>query len=283
MRDRIFKLTLYAVSALILFLCAGLLFSLLLGAKEAIGAQGLWQFISGGTWDPTVGREQYGALPYIVGTVFTSLLALLLCIPLALSVALLTGYYLRGTRLARGVTVIIDLLAGIPSIVYGLWGFYALRPIIIALGVNQLGLGILTSSLILAVMIVPYAASLCREFILMTPKELAEGAFSLGATQRETVIKVVLPAARKGIVAAFILALGRALGETMAVTMLIGNTNNVPTALGDTGNTMASLIANQFGEATGLKLSALFAVGLVLFLLTVMINLLARAIMRYLR
>lgn len=283
MRDRIFKLTLYAVSALILFLCAGLLFSLLLGAKEAIGAQGLWQFISGDTWDPTVGREQYGALPYIVGTVFTSLLALLLCIPLALSVALLTGYYLRGTRLARGVTVIIDLLAGIPSIVYGLWGFYALRPIIIALGVNQLGLGILTSSLILAVMIVPYAASLCREFILMTPKELAEGAFSLGATQRETVIKVVLPAARKGIVAAFILALGRALGETMAVTMLIGNTNNVPTALGDTGNTMASLIANQFGEATGLKLSALFAVGLVLFLLTVMINLLARAIMRYLR
>lgn len=283
MRDGVFKIMLYAVSALILLLCAGLLLSLLLGARDVVQAKGFWSFLSSTVWNPTVGREEYGVMPFIVGTVFTSLLALLLCIPLALAVALLTGYYLLGTRIARGITVVIDLLAGIPSIVYGLWGFYALRPIIIRLGINQLGLGILTSSLILAIMIVPYAASLCREFIVMTPRELAEGAFSLGATRQETVVKVVLPAVRKGIVAAFILALGRALGETMAVTMLIGNTNNVPAGLGDTGNTMASLIANQFGEASGLKLSALYAVGLVLFLLTVVINLLAKAIMRYLK
>ena len=283
MRDRVFKIMLYAVSALILLLCAGLLLSLLLGARDVVQAKGFWSFLSSNVWNPTVGHEEYGAMPFIVGTVFTSLLALLLCIPLALAVALLTGYYLLGTRIARGITVVIDLLAGIPSIVYGLWGFYALRPIIIRLGINQLGLGILTSSLILAIMIVPYAASLCREFIVMTPRELAEVAFSLGATRQETVVKVVLPAVRKGIVAAFILALGRALGETMAVTMLIGNTNNVPAGLGDTGNTMASLIANQFGEASGLKLSALYAVGLVLFLLTVVINLVARAIMRYLK
>lgn len=283
MRDKIFNVVLYAVSALILLLCGGLIFSLISNSSEVFRTEGLWGFITSAVWNPTDGKEEYGALPFIVGTVSTSLLALLLCIPLALSVALLTGYYLRGSRTANYITTIIDLLAGVPSIVYGLWGFYALRPWIISLGLNPQGLGVATASLVLAIMIVPYAASLCREFLLLTPTSLSEGAYSLGTTQRETVMKIILPTARKGIIAAFILALGRALGETMAVTMLIGNTNQMITGLGDTGNTMASLIANQFGEASGLKLSALFGIALVLFFVTAVINLLAKAIIRYLK
>lgn len=283
MRDKIFNVVLYAVSVQILLLCGGLILTLVLNSQEIFATEGLWGFMSGTEWNPTQGRESYGALPFIVGTVVTSLLALLLCIPLSLAVALLTGYYLRGRKAATYITTIIDLLAGVPSIVYGLWGFYALRQWNISLGLNPQGLGVATASVVLAIMIVPYAASLCREFLLLTPDSLSEGAYSLGATRRETVVRIVLPTARKGIIAAFILALGRALGETMAVTMLIGNTNQMISGLGDTGNTMASLIANQFGEASGLKLSALFGIAFVLFLVTAVINLIAKAVVRYLK
>lgn len=283
MKDRIFNVVLYAVSVLVLLLCGGLIFSLAINSRDIVSAEGVWGFITSTDWNPTEGRESYGALPFIVGTVVTSLLALALCIPLALAVALLAGYYLRGQRAATYITTTVDLLAGVPSIVYGLWGFYALRPWIASLGLNPQGLGIATASLVLAVMIVPYAASLCREFLLLTPSDLSEGAYSLGATQRETVMKVIMPTARKGFIAAFVLALGRALGETMAVTMLIGNTNQMISGLGDTGNTMASLIANQFGEASGIKLSALFGIAFVLFLVTAAINLIAKAITRYLK
>lgn len=283
MRDRIFNAALYTVSVLILLLCGGFIYTLVANSQEIFAAEGLWGFIKGTDWNPTQGKESYGALPFIVGTVVTSLLALLVCIPLALAVALLSGYYLRGHKTATYITTIIDLLAGVPSIVYGLWGFYALRQWNISLGLNPQGLGVATASLVLAIMIVPYAASLCREFLLLTPNALSEGAYSLGATRRETVVRIVLPTARKGLIAAFILALGRALGETMAVTMLIGNTNQMVRGLGDTGNTMASLIANQFGEASGLKLSALFGIALVLFLVTAVINLIAKAVIRYLK
>jgi len=166
----------------------------------------------------------------------------------------------------------VDLLAGIPSIVYGLWGFYVLRPLIVSLGLSGQGFGIFTSSLILAIMIIPYATSLSNEIIAMVPNELKEAAYSLGATRMEVIFNVIIPSARSGIVASYILALGRALGETMAVTMLIGNANVIPTSLFGTGNTMASLIANQFGEAQGLKLSSLIAIGLLLFVITTIVN-----------
>ena len=148
------------------------------------------------------------------------------------------------------------------------------------MGVNAQGFGILTSSIILAIMIIPYASSLSSEFISMVPNELKEAAYSLGATRYEVVRSVTFPAAGSGVFASYILALGRALGETMAVTMLIGNTNNLPTSLADTGNTMASIIANQFGEADGLKLSSLIAIGLLLFLITAIINLIAKLIIK---
>lgn len=148
------------------------------------------------------------------------------------------------------------------------------------LGLSSQGFGILTASLVLAIMIIPYAASLSAEFISMVPRELKEGAYSLGATRLEVIRNVIFPASGSGIFASYILALGRALGETMAVTMLIGNTNNIPYSLGDTGNTMASVIANQFGEADGLKLSSLIAIGLLLFLITAIINFIGKLIMK---
>ena len=194
--------------------------------------------------------------------------------------ALFTGEFFRGKKIATFISSIIDLLAGIPSIVYGLWGFYTFRPIIIEMGVNSQGFGVLTSSIILAIMIIPYASSLSGEFISMVPNELKEAAYSLGATRYEVIRTVTFPSAGSGVFASYILALGRALGETMAVTMLIGNTNNLPTSLADTGNTMASIIANQFGEADGLKLSSLIAIGLLLFLITAIINLVAKLIIK---
>ena len=194
--------------------------------------------------------------------------------------ALFTGEFFRGKKIATFISSIIDLLAGIPSIVYGLWGFYTFRPIIIEMGVNSQGFGVLTSSIILAIMIIPYASSLSGEFISMVPNELKEAAYSLGATRYEVIRTVTFPSTGSGVFASYILALGRALGETMAVTMLIGNTNNLPTSLADTGNTMASIIANQFGEADGVKLSSLIAIGLLLFLITAIINLVAKLIIK---
>ena len=148
------------------------------------------------------------------------------------------------------------------------------------LQLSEQGFGIFTAAVVLAVMIIPYASSLSAEFISMVPKELKEGAYSLGGTRLDVIRRVIFPVTGSGIFASYILALGRALGETMAVTMLIGNTNILPTSFTSTGNTMASVIANQFGEADGLKLSSLIAIGLLLFLITAIINFIGKMIMK---
>lgn len=271
--DKIFRGLLTSSGLLVLLICLAMLISLISNSTEAFSEFGFFRFISSSEWDPTAGREQYGALPFIVGTVVSSILALILCIPFSLPVALFIGEYFKGKRVAGVIRSLTDLLAGIPSIVYGLWGFYTLRPLIDMIdGPQGNGYGILTSVLILTVMIIPYASSLTAEFVKLTPKSLKEAAYSLGATRTEVIGSVILPNARSGIVAAYILALGRALGETMAVTMLIGNTDKIPTSLFDTGQSMASLIANQFNESHGLKLSSLIAIALVLFLITAIIN-----------
>ncbi|MDD3738296.1 MAG: phosphate ABC transporter permease subunit PstC [Lentimicrobiaceae bacterium] len=280
MKDRIFKISLFAAAVVILLLTAGILYALVGKSLEVFNEYGVWGFVSNAEWDPRAATEEYGALSFIMGTIYTAFFALLLCIPFSLPVALFTGEYFKGKRIASIVSSIVDLLAGIPSIVYGLWGFYALRPVVIALGVNAQGFGVFLASIVLAVMIIPYASSLSSEFLSMVPNNLKEGAYSLGATRIEVIQKVSIPIAGSGIVASYILALGRALGETMAVTMLIGNTNNIPAGLRGTGNTMASVIANQFGEADGLKLSALIAIGLLLFIITAIINLIAKLIMK---
>ncbi len=277
--EKITKIILFAASLIILLLATGMVYSLISGAIPAFEKFGL-NFIFSSEWNPTEGREEYGALPFIVGTLRTSILALLLCIPMSFSASLFLGEYFKYTKIADILGTMVDLLAGIPSIVYGLWGFYVIKPLIVDLGFNEFGFGIFTSAIILSIMIIPYATSLSSEIIRMVPGELKEAAYSLGATQREVIFNVIIPSARSGIVASYILAFGRALGETMAVTMLIGNANVIPRGLFDTGNTMASVIANQFGEAEGLKLSSLIAIGLLLFVITGIINLIGKLIIR---
>jgi len=269
--DKVTKALLFVSSLVILLLSAGLVLSLAGGAIPAFKEYGLG-FITSTVWNPTSGSEEYGAMPFIAGTVITSILALIMCVPMAFSTSLFIAEYYNGTRTAGILRSLVDLLAGIPSIVYGFWGFYALRPLLISTGLTDQGFGVFTASLVLAIMIVPYATSLSIEIISMVPAELKEAAYSLGATRREVIFSVVIPSARSGIVASFILALGRALGETMAVTMLIGNANVIPKGLFAPGNTMASVIANQFGEADGLKMSALIAIGLLLFVITALVN-----------
>ena len=278
MKDKIFKSILFIASCLILVLTAGVIYALVTQSISAFSAFGLFNFIGSSNWDSV--NNDFGALPFITGTLITSLLALFFCIPFSLSIALFNGEYFKKTKIATVVSSIVDLLAGIPSIVFGLGGFYVLRPILIDMGFSAQGFGVLLASIVLAIMIIPYASSLSTEFISMVPNELKEAAYSLGATKMEVIKTVSLPVSMSGIFAAYILALGRALGETMAVTMLIGNTNNIPTHLSDTGNTMASIIANQFGESDGLKLSSLMAIGLLLFLITATINFIAKYILK---
>lgn len=268
-------------SAMVILLVVIILFGVLIVASwDALEEFGFLGFLFSSEWDPTKGRETYGALTFIIGTLATSIPALLICIPFSLPVAIFVGEYYKGRKIARLISSLIDLLAGIPSIVFGLWGFYALRPIIDFLdGDAYNGIGIFTSAIILAIMIIPYASSLSAQFISMTPKGLKEAAYSMGCTRTEVIRHVILPNSRSGIVAAYILALGRALGETMAVTMLIGNTDAMPKSFLDTGQSMASLIANQFSEAEGLKLSSLMAIALALFLVTAIINVIAKLIL----
>lgn len=277
--DKLTKALLFVSSLIILLLSAGIVLSLAGGAIPAFKEYGPG-FITSTVWNPTSGSEEYGAMPFIAGTVITSILALIICIPMAFSTSLFIAEYYSGTRTAGILRSLVDLLAGIPSIVYGFWGFYALRPLLISTGLTDQGFGVFTASLVLAIMIVPYATSLSTEIISMVPPELKEAAYSLGATRREVIFSVVIPSARSGIVASFILALGRALGETMAVTMLIGNANLIPKGLFAPGNTMASVIANQFGEADGLKMSALIAIGLLLFVITALVNAAGKFIIR---
>lgn len=272
MNDKIYRIILFIAALVMPIVCGGVIYALITDAYEAFEHFGFFRFLSSSEWSYTEGEEQYGALPFITGTLMTTLLALVLCLPFSLPVALFVGEYFKGTRVAAVLSTVTDLLAGIPSIIYGLWGFYTLRPIIMALDISPQGSGILTASLVLAIMIVPYAASLSAEFIKMVPNNLKEGAYSLGATRAEVVRKVIFPVAGPGIFSAYVLAIGRALGETMTVTMLIGNTNNIPDSITSTGNSMASVIANQFGEADGLRLSSLIAIGLILFLITALIN-----------
>lgn len=280
MSDKIYRVILFVFALIMPIVCGGVVYALVTDAYDAFEHFGFFRFLTSSEWSYTEGAEQYGALPFITGTLMTTLLALVFCIPFSLPVALFVGEYFRDSRIAAVLSTVVDLLAGIPSIIYGLWGFYTLRPIIMALGISPQGSGILTASLVLAIMIIPYASSLSAEFIKMVPNDLKEGAYSLGATRLEVVRNVVFPVAGSGIFSSYVLAIGRALGETMTVTMLIGNTNDMPNSITATGNSMASIIANQFGEADGLRLSSLIAIGLILFLITAIINMVGKIMIK---
>jgi phosphate transport system permease protein len=248
-----------------------------------------WRFLARSTWDPVA--EVYGAAPMIVGTLVSSLLALLIAVPLALGVAIFLTEFSPGW-LRKPVAWLVELLAAIPSVVYGLWGIFVLIPLLREYLVPLLkstlgwlpffqgvfyGNSMLAAGMILSIMILPYISSVSREVLLAVPSSQREAALALGATRWEAVWSAVLPYGRMGIIGAVVLGLGRALGETMAVTMLIGNRHEIATSLFQPGYTMAAAIANEFAEATTqLHLSALFEIGLVLFVVTVTVNAAAR-------
>lgn len=215
--------------------------------------------------------RNFGILPFIVGTLLSSLLALFMGFPLALASALcLTEFLSPRSAITSIFSALVDLLAGIPSVIYGLWALFFIVP--------KLGANLLTASLVLSVMTIPYAASLIREAIALVPAQLKLAGSALGASRFKIITQIILPYARSGIVAGILLTLGRALGETLAVTMVIGNRNQIPTSLLSPTQTIASLIANEYGEASGLKQSALIEAGLVLIVITLIFSLLGKFI-----
>ena len=248
-----------------------------------------WAFFLTSKWDPIAG--QFGALPFIYGTLITSAVALLISVPLGLGAAIFLAE-LAPPRLSDALTFIIELLAAVPSVIYGLLAVFALVPILRdpvqpflnrTLGFLPLfqgpsyGVGFLAAGVILAIMVAPFIISISREALLAVPPEQREAALALGATHWESTWQVVVPYARLGIVGSVFLALARALGETMAVTMVIGNVPQIAASLFAPGDSIAAVIANEFSEATGdLHLSALIELGLALFLLTMVINGVAR-------
>jgi phosphate transport system permease protein len=287
--DGIFKWTLVAAASTIPALLLALLFELSRGAWPALREFGA-TFIVSSTWDPIA--SVYGAWPAIFGTLLTSFLALAMAVPLALGVAIyLTEFAPSAIR--RPVATVIELLAAIPSVVYGLWGIFVLIPFLQVNVFPRLeqwfgflplftgpiyGPSVLAAALILTIMIVPFIMSVSREVLLAVPSTQREAALALGATRWEAVSTAVVPYAKSGIIGAIILGLGRALGETMAVTMLIGNRHEVAASLFAPGYSMAAVIANEFADAAGgpLHESALMYMALLLFLLTVLVNAAAR-------
>jgi len=278
--DRIFYKLLSLNALLIVILLLAILTTLLMNSMPSIKKFG-YMFLFGKDWDPYFNK--FGALPFVVSTLITSFLALLISLPFTLSLSVLLGeYYTRG-RVSALIKLAVETLAGIPSVIYGFWGLLVLAPKVqiveAALRVESYGVGILTASLILAIMIIPYATSIGRDVISLVPMDLKEAGYSLGATRFEVLKRIILPYARSGILAGIILSLGRALGETMAVTMVIGNSNFIPRSPFAAANTMASVIANEFTEATGeLYLSSLVHVGLWLFIITTIINIIGKFI-----
>jgi phosphate transport system permease protein len=275
-----FKRLLSIMSIVLLLLVLGVLVTLIIESWTSIKSLGIG-FLWGKVWDPV--SNIYGAYPFLIGTLLTSFIALIISIPFSYAIAIYLGEYNPKGWLSDLLKNTIELIAAVPSIIYGFWGLFVLVPLVRSLEIKfhvlPYGIGILTSSLILAVMIIPYGASLGITLIRMVPSPLKEAAYGLGATRFEVIRKVIMPYTRSGLFAGILLSLGRALGETMAVTMLIGNTSAVPTSIFSPGNTMASVIANEFTEADHTEyLSALIELGLVLFLVTVVINLIGKRI-----
>ncbi|HEX9015624.1 MAG TPA: phosphate ABC transporter permease subunit PstC [Chloroflexota bacterium] len=286
--DRIFRWVVTALAVCILVLVVLIAFKMTDASMLAIRRFG-FAFLVGTTWDPVF--KEFGALPFIYGTLVSSLIALLIGGPVALGAAIYLAE-LSPNWLRSPLSFLVELLAAIPSVVYGLWGIFVLAPILRS-GVEPLlkntlgflplfqgppyGVGMLAGGLILAIMIIPTIAAVSRDVMLAVPNTQREALLAIGGTRWEMIITAVLPYARSGIIGAVILGLGRALGETMAVTMVIGNRPEISASLFAPSYTMASVIANEFTEATyDLYLGALIEIGLVLFGVTLVLNALAR-------
>ncbi|MFB2917563.1 MULTISPECIES: phosphate ABC transporter permease subunit PstC [Aerosakkonema] len=258
-------------------------------AMPAIQTFGL-SFLTNSTWNPV--NNEYGVLATVYGTIVSSLIALILAVPIGVGTAILLSENFLPLPVRTVLVFLVELLAAIPSVVYGLWGIFVLIPILTNIGgwlhtyfgwlpifsTPAQGPGILPAGVVLTIMILPIITAISRDALISLPPDLRQAAIGLGATRWETIFKILIPAAFSGIVSAVMLALGRAMGETMAVTMVIGNSNNISPSVLAPGNTISSLLANQFAEASGLQVSALMYAALILFLLTLLVNILAELI-----
>jgi phosphate transport system permease protein len=265
--------------------------SIIVPALPAIQKTG-FSFFTSAIWD--VNRNRYGALPFLVGTTMSSLIALLIALPLGVFIALFLSENFLPVVVRQVIRFVVELLAAIPSVVYGLWGIAVVIPIVQQFGgglSDSLGFiplfkgpaygeSTLTASLVLAIMVLPTITAISRTTLVTLPNTLREGSYAIGATRWETIFRVLLPSAAPGIVAATILAFGRAMGETMAVAMLIGNSPRLSWSLLSPGGTLAGLLANQFGEASGLQISALMYAALSLVLLTLLVNMIGEVVLR---
>ena len=289
--DRIFRWLLTATVGLVLVALAGAALSMLWGGREALASQGLGFFFSS-EWNPVENR--YGALVPIYGTIVTAVIAMVIAVPVSFGIA----FFLTevAPRWMRGpVGTAIELLAGVPSIIYGMWGLFVLVPVMTeyvtpwlndhlgtlpGVGVlfrgPPLGIGMLTAGFVLAIMVIPFISSVMREVFLTVPTRLKESAYALGSTKWEVSWDIVLPYTRSAVIGGIFLGLGRALGETMAVAFVVGNSVRLSPSLLEPGTTIAALIANDFGEATDTYRSALLLLGFVLFLVTFVVLAIAR-------
>jgi phosphate transport system permease protein len=286
--DRLFKFAMLLCGLAVLAMLGLIVYELVLRSGPSWHAFG-FKFFAGHDWDPV--NEKFGALPFIYGTLVSSLLALLIAVPLSIGVAVFTTE-MCPAALRGPLSFFVELLAAIPSVVYGLWAIFVLVPLLSnyiqpflskTLGWTGLftgppyGISMLAAGIILAIMIIPIISSITREVLMVVPQHQREAALALGATRWEMIRVGVLRNARAGIMGGIILGLGRALGETMAVTMVIGNRPEIAKSLFAPGYTMASVLANEFSEATGdVYLASLIEIGLALFLVTIVVNALAR-------
>ena len=289
--DQSFRLLAIILASLVGLILAAILITVLVGSRSAMSAYGLG-FLTTSNWTPVT--NEYGAFTAIYGTVVTSTLSLLIAVPLGVGTAIFLTENFIPTKGRQIIGMMVELLAAIPSVVLGLWAIFVMEPFLRPL-LNSLhdtlgwlpffstqpeGPGMAPAILILVVMILPIITAIARDSLLQVPIELRQAAYGIGTTRWGAIFQVILPAGISGITGGVMLALGRAMGETMAVTMIIGNSNNFSLSLLAPGNTIASMLANQFGEADGNQVSSLMYAAFVLMLLTLIINVLAQWIVR---
>ena len=295
--DKLFSGLVIGAAVYTLLMVALVAFSVAKGSTDIFSAEGI-RFFYQSDWNAVEGRESFGAFPYIIGTLLSSALAMAIGVPISLAIAIFISE-IAPPRIGTPLSFVTELLAAVPSIIYGLWALFVFRfwvrdliekPLYDAFGSlpffakTPFGLDIFTAGIVLAIMIIPIISSICREVMRVVPNSQREAAYSLGATRWETVRVAVFPYVKSGIVGASMLGLGRAVGETILVTMIIGNVigpSAIPTTLFSQGQTLSSLIANEFNEASSdLHLSALIALGAILLVLTMGINVVARLLVK---
>mgnify|MGYP003348331586 CR=1 FL=1 len=289
--DQAFRQATLALAGVVALVLFGIFITLVKGAQEAISHFGL-EFLATSSWDPV--NERYGAFVAIYGTLVTSLVSLLIAVPLGVGTAIFITEDLIPVRIRDLIGLMVELLAAIPSVVLGLWAIFvmepAIRPFLEGLhkllgwiplfSTSPMGPGMAPAILILVVMVLPIITAIARDALRQVPIELRQGAYGVGTTRWGAIFSVILPAAISSIIGGVMLALGRAMGETMAVTMIIGNSMNLSFSLLAPGNTIASLLANQFGEADGVQVSALMYAALILMVLTFTVNVIAQWIVK---